>query len=87
MLDTLKLLNNYSAGYKIVIIPKTRLSNFTLSENLIITDKFRLEFQKWLDDFFGYTIGENNQCFIDKLTNTIFCSSKIYETLKNQGSF
>lgn len=38
--------------------------NQKLSEDVVVTDKFRIEFNKWLEDFFGsshnfYVIEEN----------------------------
>lgn len=72
-------------GWKVVMadLPKRQLSR-----HVEVTDEFRADFNKFLLDFFGYanTLGDETSIVKAEHLKTIFCSHKVYNTIREELS-
>lgn len=77
-------------GLKVVIIKPITINKVSLSQEVMCTDDFRIEFGKWLAEFFGVEVTQtlrNGTVILDKRLGTVAITEHDFEVLKANELF
>jgi len=71
-------------GKPVYVSKPFKIAKFRISDNVILSTKFRQEINKWCDDFFGYdngpsTLGDGQVIVTE---HAIFVNEQTFEKLK-----